>query len=238
VVFSHPEKGQGSSVYVYKPFLNQGHFGRWLKAHEGERLITMNDCAVMFEWLTRKGIPFLNIQPEFTPEYRLIEEFYGDQRAERSAVPYMNHIDEGLFILESIGASDTAKRAYCLHPMVQGDRELEGTFARNLLHEVTPNVVIAAMEYRRLANAYLSRRKIESIEEIELSNLQAVNEMLIGDKIQNRKDFDIYHSGNHPRRADLDRYFQNWFDRLGISDQEYRDLVREIMLRTASSDFT
>jgi hypothetical protein len=36
----------------------------------------------------------------------------------------INHIDEGLYILKIFNASELAKRAYILHPLVQGDADL------------------------------------------------------------------------------------------------------------------
>ncbi len=41
----------------------------------------------------------------------------------------MNHIDEGLFILKKIGASELAKRAYAIHPILQGDDEFAAFWA-------------------------------------------------------------------------------------------------------------
>ena len=77
------------------------------------------------------------------------------------------------------------------------------------------------MEYRNIANQYLSYRKIKSIDEISLSPLKEVNEMLIADKIQNYKDFLIYHKDTHPRAKELDEYFNNWLKKLNINDFDY-----------------
>ncbi len=60
---------------------------------------------------------------------------------------------------------------------------------------------------------------------IRLSPIKAVNDMLIADKVQNRKDFLRYHYGPHQHWRELDLYFQMWLFRLGISDRQYRDLV-------------
>jgi hypothetical protein len=45
-------------------------------------------------------------------EYFLIYEYYKDKKAKRSGVPYMNHIDEGLIILNKINASEDAKKGF------------------------------------------------------------------------------------------------------------------------------
>jgi len=159
-------------------------------------------------------------------EYKIISKFYGDKKANRSGVTLMNHIDEGLFVLEEIGASDVAKRAYCLHPIVQDDESLNNN--KHLLSNIDSEVIIASIEYRSVANEYLSKRSIESIEEIRLSPLKDVNDMLIADKIQNRKDFDKHHLGKHERSLELHQYFINWFIRLGISEQFY-DNIKNIL---------
>jgi hypothetical protein len=85
-----------------------------------------------------------------------------------------------------------------------------------------------AMEYRWVANSYLSQRMIQSIDEIQLSPLIEVQQMLIADKIQNRKDFDRYHRDTHPRARELDRYFRNWLTALEITEARYQELARRI----------
>ena len=150
----------------------------------------------------------------------MIKEFYGDKTAKRSGVKLMNHITEGLEILEQIHASDLAKRAYCIHPMVQGDAELFLNFHK--LEGLDARVITLAMEYRRVANAYLSRRTISNINEIELSPLEDVNDMLVADKLQNQKDFILYHKDSHPRSKELNEYFNNWFKRLEIDENVWK----------------
>lgn len=145
-------------------------------------------------------------------EYRIISDFYGDQIAKRSGVKLINHIDEGLSILEDIGASEEAKRAYCLHPIVQSDEGLKDNF--ELLKGLDSTVIINTLEYRSVANEYLSVREIKSLDEIRLSPLKDVNDMLIADKIQNRKDFMLYHYGTHKRTNELFDYFNNWLEKL------------------------
>lgn len=148
-------------------------------------------------------------------EYDLIKSFYGSSCAKRSGVPLINHIDEGLEILNKIGATELAKRAYCIHPIIQSDADFVNNL--NLLESIDGRVVALATEYRRVANAYLSRRIINSIDEIELSPSKDVNDMLIADKVQNKKDFDLYHKGKHERSNELTEYFNNWFKRLNIN---------------------
>lgn len=170
---------------------------------------------------------------ERTIEYQMVSEFYAGRVTARSKIPLMNHINEGVYILNKLGTSIAAKRAFCLHPMLQGDKELAANW-----ETVTVNcdklAILLAMEYRNVANKYLSHRVISSIDEIELSPLDEVNKMLIADKIQNRKDFTFYHRyGNlmnltpvHPRTVELEQYFQNWLARLGVTN--YNEWVRNL----------
>jgi hypothetical protein len=162
-----------------------------------------------------------------THEYIIIAATYGDKTAKRSNVPLINHINEGIIILDEIGASDTAKRAYCMHPVLQDDDSLLKNY-EEVPNLSKPSVLIATMEYRRVANNYLSKRTIDSIDEIELSPLKDVNDMLIADKVQNRKDFELYHLDTHERSNVLDQYFKNWLTRLGITEERYQELVKLI----------
>jgi len=158
-----------------------------------------------------------------TREYRAVSMLYGERVARRTLLPLMNHIDEGIAVLATTDAKDVTMRAFCLHPLIQDDRALIAAYGRMTELTDSVQVIALAMEYRRVANACDHRRAITSVDEIELSPLEAVNQMLAADKIQNRKDFVLYHRGTHPRTAELDRYFQLWLQRLGVSDQEFAD---------------
>jgi hypothetical protein len=161
-------------------------------------------------------------------EYKSIAREYGERRAERSQVLLIKHIDEGITILEAIDASETAIRAFCLHPLIQDD----ASYAQNMprIHDLTDDMTVlaTAMEYRRVANAALSHREYKSAADIALSEVRDVNEMLIADKVQNRKDFLLYHLDRHERSADLDRYFRLWLERLGIDEARYAELVAKL----------
>lgn len=170
-------------------------------------------------------------QIKATYEYDLIQEFYGKQKAKRSKVPYMNHIDEGIIVIDQLGNTmgsenmfTLAALAFCLHPIVQSDKDLEESFKEDLLTNVDVETVMLAMEYRSVANEYLSKRVISDVSEIRLSPILPVNVMLVADKVQNRKDFELYHKGKHERSAELDQYFKNWLQRLGISEGWYQEL--------------
>lgn len=158
-----------------------------------------------------------------TPEYLAIARHYGERTARRSGVPLIRHIQHGLAILDTIGATERAMRAFCLHPLVQEDAALRAQDLSALTADV--HVMALAIEYRSVANAALSTRLLASADDIRLSPLTEVNDMLIADKVQNRADFLAHHAGTHPRSAELDRYFRLWLERLGVDEGRYRQLA-------------
>lgn len=163
--------------------------------------------------------------------YELIKAYYGDRVANRSQVPLMNHIDEGILILNYYEAENDTIDAYCLHPLVQDDLALQQNWSSIIISGVSARAVMYAMEYRSVANEYLSA-KVNTGHKIRLSPLAAVNLMLVADKIQNRKDFIKYHRGTHPRSKELDRYFEDWMCVLGIDTAEYEFVCEYIRTNT------
>ena len=168
------------------------------------------------------------------PEYIAISDFYGERTAERSSVPLINHIKEGLIILRHLNADHRVMRAYCLHPLFQNDAELT-TVGFNFAYtghcdSSTPVLMLFVMEYRARANAWLSDKvqlydgQLITLGRPDPGVCGAVRMMLIADKVQNYKDFMLHHRGSHPRSLELYSYFHFWFDALGISD-EFRDLI-------------
>lgn len=142
-----------------------------------------------------------------TPEYEVIAKFYGDGRARRSGVPLMNHIDEGLATLAALGATDIAKRAFCLHPIVQNSEPIDVSWS--------PAYELAC-EYRDRANAYLCRPETDwvlttqdALSIIGVPSYQCIL-MLLADKTQNQKDFNLHHKRDHPRASELTNYFNVW----------------------------
>lgn len=162
--------------------------------------------------------------------YQAIYAFYYNQFAKRSGVPYINHIDEGLVILDEIGAEKLAKHGYCMHPLVQSDETLIECIKEVDKKEVVGMLgpVILAMEYRAVANAYLLKHYKGKDDKIKLSPVKHVNDMLIADKVQNRKDFELYHYGKYERSEDLLEYFRNWLSALGVSEKRYLELSAKI----------
>jgi hypothetical protein len=151
-------------------------------------------------------------------EYRDISRFYAGKTAKRSGLPYMNHIDEGLLVLDEIDAGIQAKRAFCLHPLVQADVDLPNYEPSA---GTSGEVIVRAMEYRNVANRCLSFHNHLP----KLSPLKDVNDMLIADKVQNYKDFLDHHQWSHPQAQRLKIYFERWLDVLGITRDEFERLA-------------
>lgn len=154
-------------------------------------------------------------------EYQLISEHYGDRCAERSGVRLMQHIDEGLEILDELGAADYVKAAFCLHPLLQSPEAYkENIFWLAGDTMIGVSAFNTALEYRRKANAYLCTPATDGwevfpdVHEAVGVLLQDMRQMLLADKRQNQKDFLLYHQGTHPRSEQLTRYFENWLEYL------------------------
>lgn len=179
-----------------------------------------------------------------TPEYLAIKSLYGEAKAARSGVPLINHIDQGLAIIEAVAKNkiipvkfdvELAQRAFCLHPVFQTDKNL-AEYGVETAKKCHPVAILFAMEYRARANYWLSdmvtkvsETKIVQVERPVLSDLPEVNAMLIADKVQNRKDFVKYHKATHPRSAELAHYFVEWLEALKLNSQQYL-LLKEVAI--------
>lgn len=171
---------------------------------------------------------------ENTPGFKKITQFYGDKRTERSGVLLINHIHEGIEILRRYGSDEVVMEAYAVHPIFQNDADLSANFFQ--CDDLHPLITLYTMEYRNIANRFLSNQIEKGPDSwgkvgcypkrpLKLSPLQPVNEMLIADKVQNRKDFMRYHKGTHARSDELDFYFNLWLRALDISEEKYEELT-------------
>jgi hypothetical protein len=172
--------------------------------------------------------------------YRAIQEHYEDRVAERSRVPLIQHIDEGLVVLNEINASLDAMCAYCLHPLFQADADLVKGIEHPKLNIFTHREIALVMEYRYRANAWLSDMVITlppggggpgGVVASGLPNpgdVEDVWHMLIADKVQNYKDFLKHHLGTHKRSAELTLYFEHWLLALDVSGEEFSKLCAAI----------
>lgn len=153
--------------------------------------------------------------------YQLINTIYEGKITARSGVPLINHINEGLLILTHLNATDIVKDAYCLHPILQNDDAFINNKSLNF-EGISTESIILAMEYRRVANSYLSRNKMEDFVGFSCDE---VKQMLIADKVQNYKDFLIYHAKTNERRFELDEYFNNWFTLLNVDFNKLKHII-------------
>lgn len=153
-----------------------------------------------------------------TNEYKFVKELYGDKKAERSQVPYINHINEGLFVLDLINADLVTKKAYCLHGVFQSDNDFADRCNLRDYTHLDPEAILHVIEYRHVANGFLSKHNLE-INPIDINAgiSYITRDMLIADKVQNFKDFLQHHMGTHPRSKELYKYFSLWFQKLGSS---------------------
>lgn len=224
VEFEHTSGETHVSYFALPHGRGKGHL-RTLVARE-RTIFTLEDCNIE-KALRHVEADFRQVgKLTESVEYRLIQEEYGDKRAQRSQVFLMNHIDEGLAVMAAVGAAKRAMRAFCLHPLLQNDEDLARNFGwvSNTMHDQLGGaaVMALAMEYRSVANEYLSHCPMRP-GGIRLSPLKDVNDMLIGDKVQNRKDFEKFHAETHNNRERLTEYFSQWCEALGVADR-YEEL--------------
>lgn len=163
-------------------------------------------------------------------EYELIKDYYGSKVAKRSGLPLMNHIDEGLHILDALGSGEEARQAFCLHPLVQDNVMTPEEIS---LRTKSPDVVLYTVQYAQVANAYLPKHFRSYKDKLPVIPNITVHFMLIADKVQNFKDF--YRSFKNNKHLltensyhDLIHYFHNWFLHLGISPVSYVELVVDL----------
>ncbi len=219
--------GQLASIYLLDPHQGQGRYKK-LVQDIGLPILTHEDCGLA-PYLCAKDIPHIQMRELW--EYTCIARVYGARTASRSGVPLMRHIDEGLAVLHFLHQETPSPtpqmlsrrleegRAFCLHPLLQQDIDLVKNWDTVC---TSARVAILAMEYRNVANRALSSRPLNVASDIELSPLPQVNNMLVADKVQNRKDFELYHKATHPRSENLDRYFRLWLERLWVFEEIYQ----------------
>lgn len=221
-VASYRKEGQQyDAYYVYAPHRGKKRLAEYVFEQGAGRRVLVTPAM---QSMLKDELVELSPVCDFVKcaEYRAIDKHYGMRRAHRSGVLYMSHIDEGLAVLNRIDASLRARKAYCLHPLLQSDSDLAQAFPR--LPQLSPDVrvVALAMEYRRIANMTLSSREIVSPNEIPLGPLPDVKCMLVADKVQNYKDFLVHQKGRHPRSDKIEGYFRFWLSRLGVTDEEFQ----------------
>ena len=230
VRFLHDEQAY-YSVYVTADHMNRGHLSQWFVDHPDRAFVTSDRCSTMRSYLDYKERDYELMPIDDSPEYTAISMYYKNGRAERSGVRLMNHIDEALFILDQIGAPEIAKKAFCLHPILQMEPDRLPEVSRDIGGGIDQRAVAFAAEYAEVANGYLSSHpKREEL--MPLGTSDVVKQMLIADKVQNRKDFELYHACSHPRAERLAEYFGEWLAALRVTESSYQRLVADIERKT------
>jgi hypothetical protein len=196
------------SFYILNQYRGQGLYKYLLKKYN-VTIITFERCKIA-PYLEKINCKYKVLDP--SKSYSMIREYYGDMTTRRSGVPLMNHIDEGLEILNKLGSSQITRDSYCLHPLLQSDRDFRSNYTLNF-EGIDSATLILTVEYRRVANSYLSTGKKS---EFVGFTCKEIKDMLYADKVQNEKDFKLYHEGTHPRSVELRDYFNNWFNLLEI----------------------
>lgn len=167
-----------------------------------------------------------NAKASDSAELKLIRKHYGNRIAKRSRLPLINHIIEGLKMMEEMGASENAKKAFCLHPLVQDDEDLKKYWDSIVNNpEISRDVASLAMKYRSAANSYLCRPNTDGYTLMNLKLIvgrlnQDLIHMLVADKIQNEKDFEIHHKKTHHRSKQLARYYDLWLIYLDVCEEQ------------------
>ena len=162
---------------------------------------------------------------ELTKCFNLIKGHYKNNTTERSGIFLMNHITEGLKVLDYLKADITTKAAFCLHPLMQSDLDFY-KYITNLkkYRNISQKTQALTLEYRRAANSYLCTPYNNNVKIV----LEETKLMLIADKVQNYKDFLLYHYGIHERSNQLNQYFINWLSYLGIDNSELNNIRNAI----------
>lgn len=206
--------------YLYPSKRGKGIYERVVKEYNWTILVGVG--SDLLQYVIKKRLKFrvvLNFTE--TREYKIIEDYYKD-KYHSNGVSFMKHIDEGLAIMKWMGTSESAKKSFCLHPIYQSEKSIKDFGIKDLSDnklKLDSNIITNVLEFRRIDNLYTNDMRISSPGDIKISTLDEVNQMLIADKIQNRKEFENYYDGNE----DFSMYLINWFRKLDINENMYRD---------------
>lgn len=234
--FFHSESGRRWVSFFVVPGARGQGVMRALATASPDPVVTVDDCDLV-PILKHLGVPHRVVGAQLleSVEYKLVQDFYGDRRARRSQAFLMNHIDEGLAVMCWTGCSMQAARAFCLRPLLQMDADLAENYSAVVgeLKAVRDGdeTLALAMEYRSVANEYLPKHPLP-LAGIRLSPLPEVQQMLVGAKVQSRKDFEAHHAQTHPNSARLAEYFLQWCTALRVDERTYRRLTSRLPTKT------
>lgn len=155
--------------------------------------------------------------------YDIVTQAWGDKKSS-TEVPYMEHIDLGLKVLRRLEADKNTKAAFCLHGLFQSDIALISAYSAGIHDEFSSEIILLVMEYRNIANQWLRTQGWSSRRPPAIP-LQQVEQMLVADKVVNYYNL-MENNTKHPDYLELDNYFRLWLQHLGVSYEDYADLMR------------
>ena len=161
----------------------------------------------------------------FSQEYRLIKEHYGVSKSNFD-VPLIQVVDDGLVLLAAMSAPAAVKGAWCLHPLLQSEEALEQSIRFPLrIRGASPMAILFAMDFRLRIGSYPLQNPVVYTD-YRGRLIPEVKMMLIAQKVQGRSAFLRRKDDYLPpsERGEMDLYYRNWLDYLGVSQQQYVEL--------------
>lgn len=160
---------------------------------------------------------------KYLPALEHVKSFYSldNERTKRGNIKKIFHIYEGLLILQGfkVHVNKNILSAWCLHPLIQDN----DSFTKNYKSIINYNseTVLNCVEYRNIANQYLCKVTTDHyrVEDVPVMTSSSIHAMLVADKISNYYNL-IKNHENHNRYNELDYYFNNWLESLGVGKSD------------------
>lgn len=165
-----------------------------------------------------------------TPEYKAILEHLKYRCDTLSGITHINHIDEGIQILEVICAPRylyNAAKAFCLHPMVSHDLSLVNNIVEVCSSGFDTTAILYAMEFRKTIASWPNHR---TEGEPSISPLIAINKMITADIIQHKSHFLRYSGvpeGSDPSTNSELRFYNDWLRTLAIDEEAFYTIIKD-----------
>lgn len=211
----YEESYQYAAIYLYDDFRAKGVYRNLVqKFNESDREILVMDGCGLGPYLKHIGAQYKYV--EFPQEYKIISKYYEGKFAQRSGLPYINHIHEGCLMLET----DLEKKAFMLHPIFQnGDQDKVD------LSGISDMVKAMSKQYADVANNYLPKDWEKKPPDIPYT----IKDMLYADKVQNYKDFRAHIDKINPSRHNqLETYFHKWFKVLNFGTSGVESWIEDL----------
>ncbi|BBI90576.1 hypothetical protein HYO65_gp184 [Tenacibaculum phage PTm1] len=238
-----------TSIYIKADHRGKGVYTDVVKSlsWEDSKILTTKSCKLDVDRLESKlGVSFVIANSALddisdSPYIKIIMEAYGDKRTKRTNVPYMNHIFEGMQVINHFKNKytfyelKTALFAYILHPIFQAFDNNHKQVVDKYINFLKSDVIFNSVSYGHEANSYL-RYHYQDGKDLTFNKYEnpIVGLALIADKIQNFKDLELwYGNSTHEHYDDLEAYFNVWLQNLGISEYDYKKLRNNLIKPTS-----